>query len=138
MLHCGSWSFGHEYGFFGLLDIDRFDLPLLQFAAIAIMFRQTNVVWAIFVTCVGILEILKLPADSTIEVRKKELQHTTSSDGTLRMLSMDAKGPQSLRRRHAPDNSEVDYIRPDTLVQGKESYSAGGQGRISYCLCLNI
>lgn len=109
-------------------------MPLLQFAAIAIMFRQTNVVWAIFVTCVGILEILKLAADSNIGVRKKELQHTTSGDGTI---SMDAEGLPSVRRRRAPDNAEVDYIRPDITVQEEDSYSSGGQGRISYCLCLN-
>lgn len=121
-----------------LLDIDMIDLPLLQFAAIALMFRQTNVVWAIFVTCVGILEILKLPADSNIQVRKEELQHTTSSDGTLWMLSMDAEGPQSVRRRRAPANAEVDYIRPDSAVQGKDSYRSGIQGSNSYCLVLSV
>lgn len=83
----------------------------MQFAAMAIMFRQTNVVWAIFVTCVGVLEVLKLP-----KLRKKGMQQIdTSSDGTLRMLSMDTK----VRRRRAENKQH--NIRPDIREQEDDS-----------------
>ena len=103
-------------------------LPLLQFAAIAIMFRQTNVVWAIFLTCVGILDILKLPMDSNIVVQK-ELLYTSPSDEALRMPSTDSKDVQNLRRRRAAGKSDSDSINP---VQQKGSSISEVQGSLSF------
>ncbi|KAG0581277.1 hypothetical protein KC19_4G238800 [Ceratodon purpureus] len=100
------------------------------FAAIAIMFRQTNVVWAIFVTCVGILDILKPPMDSNNGVQKKELLHNSSSDGTLWMLSKDSDDAQSMRRRRAAAKSDSNSISPDTVVQQNGSKISEVQGLV--------
>lgn len=99
------------------------------------MFRQTNVVWAIFLTCVGILDILKLPVDSNIGVLK-ELRQTSSSDGTLGMLSTGSEDSQSMRRRRAVVKLDLESISPNTAVQPKGSNISGVQGIVWEVLTL--
>lgn len=94
------------------------------------MFRQTNVVWAIFLTCVGILDILNLSMDSSVGAQKKELLHNPSSDGTLRMLSTGTEDSQSMRRRRAAVKSDSDSISLDTTVQQKGSKMSEVQGLV--------
>ncbi|CAM6044206.1 unnamed protein product [Sphagnum compactum] len=69
--------------------------------AVAILFRQTNVIWVIFVTCTGLLEFLHGP----IRVKPREteeLKADASSDKSQFGFSMENKGgsqDMKLRRR---------------------------------------
>jgi hypothetical protein len=68
---------------------------------VAILFRQTNVIWVIFVTCTGLLEFLHGP----IRVKPREteeLKADASSDKSQFGFSMENKGgsqDMKLRRR---------------------------------------
>ena len=72
-----------------------------QLGAVAILFRQTNVIWVIFVTCTGLLEFLHGP----IRVKPREteeLKADASSDKSQFGFSMENKGgsqDMKLRRR---------------------------------------
>ncbi|XP_024372620.1 dol-P-Glc:Glc(2)Man(9)GlcNAc(2)-PP-Dol alpha-1,2-glucosyltransferase [Physcomitrium patens] len=87
-------------------------------AAIAVMFRQTNVVWVIFVVCAGILDMLSSPMNSSTDVRK-ELTDIPSIDRTLRILATDLEDLKGVRRRRAAQNSSLSFISPDTEVKQK-------------------
>lgn len=73
----------------------------VELGAVAILFRQTNVIWVIFVTCTGLLEFLQGP----IRVKPREteeLKADASSDKSLFGFSMENKGgsrDMKLRRR---------------------------------------
>lgn len=119
-----------------LLDTDIAVLRLVQLAAIAVMFRQTNVVWVIFVVCAGILDMLSSPMNSSTDVRK-ELTDIPSIDRTLRILATDLEDLKGVRRRRAAQNSSLSFISPDTEVKQKGPRKFESRGSSS-CFLMTI
>jgi hypothetical protein len=98
---------------------------VLQLAAIAILFRQTNVVWVIFVTCTGVLEILKSAAPPTVETQEDDVVSYSQ-----RVIPRDVDGSQvsKTRRRKAGQISPPDRVVLDPLSNQKVSNGQEDQG----------
>lgn len=95
-------------------------------AAIAILFRQTNVVWAIFVTCAGVLEILKFSAAPTVETQEDDVVSYSK-----RVVPRDVDGSQisKTRRRKGgrislPDPAVLDPLLNQKVSSGQEDQGA--------------
>ena len=83
---------------------------------IAILFRQTNVVWVIFVTCTGVLEILKFSAPPTVETQEDDV--TSYSQGVI-PRDVDGSQVSKTRRRKVGRISPPDPVVVDPLLNQK-------------------
>lgn len=84
--------------FWVLLDIDIVVLCLVQLVVIVVMFWQMNVVWVIFVVCVGILDMFSFLMNLSIDVWK-ELMDILFIDRIFWIFVMDLEDLKGVCRR---------------------------------------